>query len=68
MSEMEVSEVEELLDRISYRADLHPRVEGEWFQLTFKDDGTEYELSVHLYRGIVALYDSERGEEVFRVD
>lgn len=68
MSEMDSEEVGEILNEIPHRADLYPQVEGEWFQISFEDNGTEYQLSVHLRKGIVALYDNDEQEEVFRAD
>ena len=63
--EMRSDDVLDILNALPNRPEVYIKTEGDWFQMEFEADGDAYELGVHLHRGIVSLYDMERGEEVY---
>ncbi|QIR31265.1 hypothetical protein M1M18_gp035 [Halorubrum virus Serpecor1] len=64
-NELQARDVLDILDAIPNRSTFYTQTEGDWFQMDFEADGTEYQLGVHIHRGIVSLYDRERGEEIY---
>lgn len=63
-NEEEFNEVMELIQDELWHDDVYTEVEGNWVNLEFQN----LTISIQMWRGIVAVWDDEKKEEIYRVE